>query len=346
MQQDISIEEALQLTNAYFVDLRSEGEYQEDTIPGAINIPIFNNEERAQIGITYKQVSVEKAKELGLKFIAPKLADIYNQLRMLSQQKKVIIFCWRGGMRSQFVLNAFSSLSLPLQRISGGYRSYRRYVHAYLSQEELPQRAIVLHGLTGVGKTDVLKKLTKMGVPVLDLEGLALHRGSVYGKIGLPPSPSQKYFESLIFSQFKKYEKNKYFLVECESRRIGQLLVPPPVMKAIKAGNKILLYAQISDRVARIKKEYTKGADFNTEALKVSTSFLTRRLGKNKVAELNQLLEQHQFEEVFTYLLTEYYDPLYKYPQQDDVGYELCVDCSDIDQAAEQIYQYLEKLTQ
>ena len=249
-------------------------------------------------------------------------------------------------MRSQFVLNAFASLGLPLQRISGGYRSYRRYVHAYLSQEELPQRGIVLHGLTGVGKTDVLKRLTEMGAPVLDLEGLAQHRGSVYGKIGLPPSPSQKSFESLIFTKLKEYEKNKYFLVECESRRIGQLLVPPPVMSAIKEGNKILLYAQISDRVARIKEEYTKGADFNVEALKFSTSLLTKRLGKNKVDELNQMLDQHQFEEVFTYLLTEYYDPLYKYPQQKDKRYDLCVECTDVDEAAGKIYHYLEKLTQ
>lgn len=344
MQQDISIEQALQLTNAYFVDLRSEGEYQEDTIPGAINIPIFNNEERAQIGFTYKQVSVEKAKELGLAFIAPKLKYIYQELSRLSRQKPVVIFCWRGGMRSQFILNAFSSLGLSLQRIAGGYRAYRRYVHAYLTQETLPHRAVVLDGLTGVGKTKVLKKLRDMGVPVLDLEGLAQHRGSVYGKIGMPPSPSQKYFESQIFAQLKQYEKDKYFLVECESRRIGQLLIPPPVLKAIEEGNKILLYAHISDRVARIKEEYTKGADYNVEALKTATSCLTKRLGKNKVSQLHELLDQHQFEEVFTYLLTEYYDPRYKYAQQKD-HYSLTVDSTDIDKAAETIYRYLKSMT-
>lgn len=343
MQHDISIEEALKIPNACFVDLRSEKEYIEDTIPGSVNIPIFSNEERALIGITYKQTGVEKAKELGLRLVAPKLEYIYRRLRDISNKKSLVVFCWRGGMRSQFVLFTFSCLGVPLKCIQGGYRSYRRLVHTYLSQEELPYRAVVFHGLTGVGKTSILKKLMLLDVPVLDLEGLAQHRGSVYGKINMPSSPSQKKFESLIFASLQKFKGANYFLVECESSRLGKLIVPPPIMKQIKNGKKVLLYAKIEDRVARIKREYTNGADFNVPELKNSTSRLEKRLGKVNVQKLNQLLDEHRFEEVFTYLLTKYYDPLYKYPQQPDENYDYCVDCTDLDVAASNIYHYLKK---
>ncbi|MEG6615692.1 tRNA 2-selenouridine(34) synthase MnmH [Peptococcaceae bacterium 1198_IL3148] len=344
-RNDITIEEALNMNNVCYVDLRSEGEYAEDTIPGAINIPIFNNQERALIGTTYKQIGVEQAKELGLEIIAPKLLVIYKQLRDIAATKTLIVFCWRGGMRSKFVLSVVSSLGIPMLRISGGYKSYRKYVVQYLDREKLPHKAVVLHGLTGVGKTEVLEKLTSMKEPVLDIEGLAKHRGSVYGKIGMPASPSQKSFESMIVDKLRKYEKVNYFLVECESRRLGKLLVPQIVLNTMADGYKVLLYAKLGKRVARITKDYTMGKDHNIEALKSATSLLYKRLGKQKVAELNQMLDEHKFDDVFSFLLTTYYDPLYKYPQQPDNGFDLCVDTGDIKQAVKEIAAFTKKIS-
>lgn len=343
MGKDITIEEALNMENVCYIDLRSEGEYQEDTIPGAINIPIFNNDERAAIGTTYKQIGVEEAKELGLKIIAPKLMSIYKQLRDLSTQKTVVIFCWRGGMRSNFVLSAISSLGIPLLRIIGGYKSYRKFVVQYLSQEKLPHKALVLNGLTGVGKTDVLKELIDLKLPVLELEGLAAHRGSVYGKIGMHESPSQKCFESKIVQKLRACEKEKYFLVECESKRIGKLLVPQVVLNTMADGYKILLYAKLSNRVARIIKDYTQGENNNIEELKKSTSLLSKRLGNKKVAALNHMLDEHKFNEVFSFLLTNYYDPLYKYPEQQDDRFNLSVSTDDVNVAVEKILAYINK---
>ncbi len=346
MYHDISIEEALALKNrkVNFIDLRSEKEYQEDAIPGAINIPIFNNEERAKIGTTYKQIGVEEAKKLGLDIVGPKLSRIYSEIRELSKDKPIVLYCWRGGMRSKYMASMLDSMGLYVRRIIGGYKAYRRTVHDYLYREQLPHRAVVLCGLTGVSKTHILKRLEKMGTPVLDLEELANHRGSVYGKIAMPPSPSQKKFETNIAEKLTQYEQCNYFIAECESRRIGQLLVPPAVMNSLRNGYKILIYAKLSTRVNRIIHDYTNGPNYNIDELQTATSKLTKYLGTKKVEELNVMLAEQKFEEVFTYLLANYYDRLYKYPEGPDKDFDLCVDSEDLDLAAERIHAYLKRL--
>ncbi|WP_031514474.1 tRNA 2-selenouridine(34) synthase MnmH [Desulfofalx alkaliphila] len=344
MYKDITIEEALKISNACYIDLRSEIEYDEDTLPGAVNLPLFNSEERARIGTLFKNEGEERAKQLGLELAGPKLKDLYLEIKERSKNKVPVIFCWRGGMRSQFVAAVLSSLGVNFVRIIGGYKSYRRWVFNYLNQEELPHKAVVLHGLTGVGKTHVLEKLEKKGAPVLDLEGLACNRGSVFGNINMPPSPGQKKFESLIVDKLETFAPSKYFIVECEGKRLGNLLVPQVITKKINSGYKILLYAKLSTRVNRIIEDYTVGLNHNIKELQISTTRLAKRLGWKKVEEINLLLEEENFTEAFSYLLTFYYDPLYKYPQQPDENYNLCVECEDLDQAAEEIYQHIKKL--
>lgn len=344
MYQDISVEEALKLSKVHYIDLRSEKEYQTDSLPGAINVPLFNNEERAQIGTTYKQAGPEAAKQLGLEIFGPKLKSFYVTMRKLSKEKPLVLYCWRGGMRSQFAAGVMDSMGVPVRRIIGGYKAYRKLVYRYLYGERLPHRAVVLYGLTGVGKTHILERLQEMGAPVLDLEGLAHHRGSVYGKIAMPPSPSQKKFESGIAEKLVKFENSNYFIAECESKRLGKLNVPPAVMNTLKDGYKILIYAKLRTRVQRIIEDYTVGPNHNIEELQVSTSKLVKYLGRQKVAELNSMLAAGNFEEVFTYLLVNYYDKLYKYPETHDDSYDLCVDSEDLDLAAQKIYDYIIKL--
>jgi tRNA 2-selenouridine synthase len=240
--------------------------------------------------------------------------------------------------------SVLDTMGYDVYRVIGGYKSYRRYVNEYLEKEGLSQRAVVIHGLTGVGKTEVLELLGRKGLPVLDLEGLARHRGSVYGKIGLPPSPTQKAFESEIVKFLTSIDEKGIFIVECESRRIGNLLVPLPIMNAIRNGTRVLLYASLAERVRRICNIYTDGPGDNVEKLQEATSTLVKRLGRARVEELNRMLEDRNFEPVFTFLLTEYYDPLYKYPDGPSKEYSCSVDTSDVEKASDQILSFVSGL--
>jgi tRNA 2-selenouridine synthase len=344
MVEEITINEALQMNNALLVDVRSEGEYTEDTIPGAVNIPVLNNEERAIVGTLYHRDGPVSSRRLALDLAAPNLPAKIAGVDSAADGRDLIVFCWRGGERSRFMASVLDTMGYDVYRIIGGYKSYRRYVNEYLDKEELTQRAVVLHGLTGVGKTDVLERLGQKGLPVLDLEGLAKHRGSVYGKIGLPPSPTQKAFESDIVKFLSSIGEKGIFIVECESRRVGNLLVPSPVMNAIRKGTRILLYAPLADRVRRICNIYTDGPGDNVEKLQEATSSLVKRIGHNRVEELNRMLEERNFEPVFTYLLTKYYDPLYKYPEEPSEEFDCSVDTSDIEKASDLIFNFVASL--
>ncbi|MDO7787465.1 tRNA 2-selenouridine(34) synthase MnmH [Desulforamulus aquiferis] len=344
MLKDIPIIEALKLENACLIDLRSEGEFEDGSIPGAVNIPLFNNEERAKVGTVYKQIGTAEAKALGLEIAGPKGPKLFQQISNLANEKKVLLFCWRGGMRSKYTWAVMNSLGLDVCRIQGGYKAYRRYVHGYLDREAIPHKSIVLCGLTGVGKTLVLNRLADMGLPILDLEHIARHRGSAYGKIGLPPSPSQKDFEAEAVKALVSAEAAGVVFVECESRRVGKLIVPASVMNSMGGGYKILLYTDLHTRVQRIIDEYTVGPDSNIEELQKCTSMLRKSLGTNKVEELNEKLAQRNFEEVFSFLLSSYYDPLYKYPDKPSDSYSLSVDCTNIEECSMRIAEWVKTL--
>lgn len=344
MDRFITIDEALKLKDVCIVDVRSEAEYEDGSIPGAVNVPLFTNEERAKIGTTYKQIGAEEAKRLGLEIAGPKLSALYEKISNLSQNKDIVLYCWRGGMRSKYATSILNTLGLKVMRIQGGYKAYRRYVNRYFDRECIPHKSIVLHGLTGVGKTMILKKLQQLGLPALDLEGIAKHRGSAYGKIGLPPSPSQKDFEAQIVDVLSAAERKGIILVECESRRVGKLIVPPALMASMAKGYRILLYASMEHRVERIIEDYTSGPDCNVEKLQFSTKLLKKSLGNKTVEELNQKIAEKRFDEVIPYLLHHYYDPLYKYPDGPSEDYDLSVNCNNLDQASAEIAQWVKAL--
>ncbi|MFZ5647969.1 MAG: tRNA 2-selenouridine(34) synthase MnmH [Bacillota bacterium] len=346
MIRNISVDEALSIPDAVIVDVRSEGEFEEARIPGAVNVPLLNDEERARVGTRYKQVSPVSARRLGLDIVSPKLPEMVNTIDSLAPRKKVVLYCWRGGARSQFVSYMLDLMGFNVFRIEGGFKAYRRYVNLYLNSE-LPHRAVVIHGLTGVGKTLVLKKLEEKGMPVLDLEGAAVHRGSVYGKVGLPPSPSQKNFEGIIFRVLKKTEQTGVFIVECESRRLGRLLVPDPVLNAMKRGYRILLYAPLEVRIKRSMEEYFAGHENDVvPQLLAATGSLLKYLGHKKVEMIKDLIAGGQVEKAVEFLLVKYYDPLYRYPDQPDAGYDLSVDTADLDLAVNKVYQFVSGLSE
>ncbi len=167
--KEISMEEVLQVEKLVLVDVRSPAEFTEATIPGAINIPLLDDEERVKVGTTYKQVGTEAAQDLGLQLVAPKLPAMLGQLKELAKHSTLVVFCWRGGMRSKVVYDFAKALDIQTVRLIGGYKSYRRYVNNFLQAPALPGAAVVLHGHTGVGKTDILDLLHQKGTGVLDL---------------------------------------------------------------------------------------------------------------------------------------------------------------------------------
>lgn len=338
------MEEALSLSGVLLVDVRSEGEFREATIPGAVNIPLLDNVERAMVGTTYKHKGPAEARKLGLELISPRLPRWMRAFEELAAGRPVVLFCWRGGLRSHFTASILDVMGYAVYRILGGYKAYRRYVNRYLGVDELPLKAIVIHGLTGVGKTRLLSALAKQGLPVLNLEGLARHRGSVYGKIGLPPSPTQKMFEGLIVQALVAAEEKGVFVVECESRRLGHLLVPPAVLKAMEQGYRVLVYDSLENRVRRIREDYTQGPDQNILALQQATASLQKYLGAKRMAELNGMLARGEFNRVFTYLLTKYYDPLYKYPDGPSSVYDLCISTADLQEATIRIRDWIASL--
>ncbi|HEX3032669.1 MAG TPA: rhodanese-like domain-containing protein [Bacillota bacterium] len=157
--REVTIEQALDINNRIFVDVRSPGEFQEASIPGAINIPLLDDAERAQVGTVYKQIGPEEARFLGVELVSPRLSEMLNRINEISKKGQVIIFCWRGGLRSKTVCQFGQLLDLPLLRLSGGYKAYRRYINEFLQAPSLSAQAVVLDGNTGVGKTSILELL-------------------------------------------------------------------------------------------------------------------------------------------------------------------------------------------
>ncbi|HZK18698.1 MAG TPA: tRNA 2-selenouridine(34) synthase MnmH [Clostridia bacterium] len=344
MYKNINITELFELPDVVLVDARSEGEYNSDTIPGSVNIPLLSNEERKRVGICYKNEGPEQAKRLGLEIVSPKLVWMVNAYDQIANGRRLVVFCWRGGLRSKFTASLLAAMGFNAYRLIGGYKAYRRYVYNYLDCDVLPHRPVVLYGLTGVGKTTVIERLIRMGIPAVDLEGIAKHRGSVFGKIGLPPSPTQKKFESLIVDSLTKHKSEGYFVIECESKRIGNLIVPDSLMNSMGVSYRVLMYAPLEVRVQRIVKEYNLGFN-NIAALQESVYHLKKKLGGVKVKELITDLGNGKVEEVFRYLIEKYYDRLYGYPGGESGDYDLCIDTTDLDQAVDKVYNFVKTIS-
>ncbi|MCR4440906.1 MAG: tRNA 2-selenouridine(34) synthase MnmH [Peptococcaceae bacterium] len=333
----ITIEQALNLPKPQFVDLRSPLEFEEAHIPRAVNMPLLNNEERALIGAVYKERSPEEAVDKGFSLIAPRLPALHENIKRLSREKDVVLYCWRGGMRSEALSQVLNILGTKHFRLEGGYKSFRRHVMNYF-ERDFEKEVVVLDGLTGVGKTELLKKLKDKGLPAVDLEGIAGNRGSVFGHLGLPKQPTQKHFEGLLYWECFKHRQSSKIVVECESRRIGSVLLPTRFFEFMQKGIRVLVYDRMEKRVERLIATYAPclGGE-NEEQLKQAVLRLKKRLGGEKTARILQLLEQRRYDEFVEKLLVDYYDPLYRYPAGPSKEYETCLSGSEPEYAAEVI---------
>ncbi len=309
MIKKIHITQALEARNALLVDVRSPAEFEEDHLPGAFNVPLLNNQERHEVGIVYKQVGPYKARKLGLKMAAPKIEGFLNTILEQKKEKDLIFYCWRGGLRSYSMATFFDLLDLPVSIIDGGYKSYRNFVLEKINNP-YPFELIVLYGMTGSGKTEVLQHLKNMEVPVIDLEKLACHRGSAFGHIGISEKRNQKQFDNLLSQEILKYKNEKHVFVEGESRKIGSLLLPEYWMRCAKSARKILVSAPLSARIERIVRTYSQ-----VEALEMtfllSIEKIRKRLGGAFFQELKTLLDQKNFRDFIGKILENYYDKTY-----------------------------------
>lgn len=338
MIREIAVEEALNNPHLCWVDVRSPGEFAEATVPWAVNVPLFDNEERARVGTTYKQQGREQAIQLGVRLVSPKIPSLLEQVEKATQGKVPLIFCWRGGMRSKAFATFLDLADRPVYRLTGGYRAYRKYIVSRLESYDLRARLIVLHGLTGVGKTDILKRLAQDGVPVLDLEEMAGHRGSTFGTLGETNPRNQKMFDSLLFHTLERFREEPFLFMEAESKRIGRVLMPDFLEEAKMAGIPVIVEASFPTRVSRILETYLRGeTDLSRLQKQVSgaISRIERRLSPDVRKELALRIREQNWRRVVEILLKEYYDPRYQYSQEKVEKDAIHLNADDLDTAVE-----------
>jgi len=343
IQATIDLDKALQMQRdgSLLVDVRTPAEFAEATIPGAVNVPIFSNEERVQVGTLYKQQGKSVARKCGIELVAPKIPALLEQVEELRRGHKgpVIVFCWRGGMRSLAMTSFMNLAGIHARQLVGGHKGFRSYICNYFETQQWPP-IFVLRGLTGVGKTQVLHRLAVQGYPVIDLEGLANHRGSAFGALGLEPQPGQKMFEALLWQRLQKLESADYLLTEGESLHIGRLLVPKKFHQAMQVQTSLWLTASLEFRSRIILDDYP-AIDQLREQFEQPICALKERLGNKVVNQLLELLHAGQWEKLVYELMVHYYDPLYlhTYPEK-----RVEVDLEPFDDGVKRVAAALERL--
>lgn len=296
--------------NYILIDVRSPSEFKTENIPGSINIPIFDNEERELIGKTYIQESPEKAKSIGIEFASKRLPNIYEQVSKLDKEyDKLIFFCARGGFRSSSLVSLFFTIGVNSFKLDKGYKGYRKYINDNLPEIVKGVRFVVLYGNTGAGKTDILKNLKDSGRDVLDLEGCANHRGSILGSVGLGDQNTQKTFESQIYKSLKDRKSNVVF-VEGESRKIGKVIIPEYIYERMNNGINLCIETNLEIRIDNILRDYVHGTD---EELISALNYLRQQLGHDIIDKYIEMINKDQYREVIGDIMVKYYDPHYEY---------------------------------
>ncbi|QGU94532.1 tRNA 2-selenouridine(34) synthase MnmH [Clostridium bovifaecis] len=321
------------------VDVRSPGEYEDATIPGAVNVPLLDNEERRIVGTIYVKESVEKAKRMGLELVGKKLPFLYDKIRELEKEhKNIVFFCARGGFRSVTISTLMASLGVNASKLMGGYKGYRKVVNEELPILNEEVTYVVLHGNTGVGKTEILKKLCQDGYEVLDLEGAANHRGSLLGSVGLGQPRSQKQFESLVYDTLRR-RKSDIVFVEGESRRIGNIVIPSSIWERMEEGVHILVQAPLEFRANLILKEYMKKEGFEKEIL-FALDLLKKYMSEENIQRYEKMAVDKEYKELAEQLMVKYYDPLYASSEK-KYEYNKKIEVNDIEKAAQDIESWM-----
>ncbi len=291
-------------TSLPIVDVRSEQEFADGNIPGAINIPLLNNEERIAVGTDYKQKGKEEAIKTGFKLVGPRLGEIVEAAERTAKDKELVVHCWRGGMRSSNFAQFIGMSGINSHILKGGYKTYRNKAHELFKQ---PFEIILISGCTGSGKSEVLRELTKLGEQTIDLEGIANHKGSAFGGLMMPPQPTTEQFENILYEQLATYDITKPIWVEDESIAIGKIFLPNGFWMNMRGSPVTLLKVNKEIRVQRLVNEY--GHADRDEFLQAMIR-ITKKLGGQHLKKAKEELEVGNMSSVMEILLT-YYDKAY-----------------------------------
>ena len=293
--------------NQVLLDVRTPAEYAQGHVPGALNLPLFSDEERAEVGTLYKQVSPERAFLRGLDIAGAKMSWYVREAMRLSPAKLVAVHCWRGGQRSGSLATLLSFAGFDVQVLEGGYKAYRHFVLEHFSLRK--SRFVVLGGKTGSGKTEILKQLSAVGEQVIDLEKLANHKGSAFGALGEEPQPRVEQFENDLFAELENMDHQRRIWVENESRSIGRVFVPAGFFEQFKAAPIVLLEVPFEERIKHLVEGY---AGFPQEELVDALVKITKRMGGNNVKDALEAFEAGRVADA-TAIALHYYDKTYSH---------------------------------
>nr|AUG32098.1 hypothetical protein PLO_090 [Paulinella longichromatophora] len=300
------------------VDVRTPSEYKQGHWPGALNLPLFNDKERIDIGTIYKKEGSDSAIQLGLKLVAPKLNSVQKQLKAWSRVQKncslynennIRIYCWRGGMRSASMAWLSEVLGYNSIILEGGYKNFRSWV---LNQFTIPWPLHIIGGRTGTGKTDLLLAFESQGKYILDLEGLAHHRGSSFGGLGLPLQPTTEHYENLLSIHLHSLSLAKEICLECESTQIGTCRIPINLWKQMQKANLLEIKRPVNYRVHQLMMTY--GA-FTRDKVKEATNRISRRLGPQRTKLALEAISKGNLVDTCLQVL-DYYDHCYDFELQ------------------------------
>lgn len=293
------------------IDVRTPSEYAEDHIPGAVNLPVLSDEQRARVGTVYSRVAAFEGRKLGAAMVARNAADhIETALADMDGAWRPLVYCWRGGQRSGSFATILRQIGWRVDLIEGGYKSYRRAVQGFLYGADWPGEVVLLDGNTGTGKTALLPLLAARGVQVIDLEGLARHRGSVFGGFADGAQPSQKGFESVLAAALLAADPARPLLLEAESSTIGARIIPPALWRKMRTAPRLQVAAPVAARVGYLLDAY---ADIVSDRARLAETVaaLKAQQGAERVARWQGLIAAGDLAALAEELVVHHYDPRY-----------------------------------
>ncbi len=288
------------------VDVRSPAEFEQGHLPGAINLPLLNNQERAIVGTIYKKMGNADAVQKGFELVGPKFAAYIEKAKEIAPSRTICVYCWRGGMRSNIMAWLLTTAGFEVNLLKGGYKSFR--TSAILSFE-MQRKFLILGGKTGSGKTEMLMHLKNNGEQVIDLEALAHHRGSAFGAIGQSMQPSNEQFENELFWQLRNMKTSSPIWLENESRLIGKIKIPDAFYAQMRTAKVIEMLVDKEMRISRIVQEY---GQFSKDLLADATSKLEKKLGNLRMNQAIEHLQNGNIRE-WTIMMLDYYDDFYAF---------------------------------
>ena len=286
------------------IDVRSPAEFEHGHIPGAINLPLFNNEERSIVGTLYLQKGSTEAMMRALELIGPKMKEYADLAMNITPAREAILHCWRGGMRSDSMAWLLNTIGIKTYTLEGGYKSYRKHVQACFAK---PLRLIVIGGMTGAGKTKMLETLESLGKQVIHLEELAKHKGSVFGGIGMPLQPTTEQFENDLFTRINQVNTEEPVYIEDESVAIGNVFIPQPFFRQMASARYLNLVVPADRRIQQLVDDYANG---EKDVLIACVKRIERRLGLANAAQVVVHINNGEMNKAVEMVL-HYYDKVY-----------------------------------